>query len=261
MLFSIVTINLNNLNGLKKTVESVLHQTCQDFQYIIIDGNSNDGSINYLKNLNYKNFEIVSEKDKGIYDAMNKGIKLSIGDYIIFLNSGDFFPDNSILQSIKDFIDKSVNKIDFIYGDAYEYSPEKLKFYYKTSRKHLYAWYGMFAHHQSMVYSNEIIKKYDITFDLSYHLSSDWDFTLRFLNHCKKIIRLNFPVSVFEQGGYSDKFIIGLNEQYKIRRKTLKFSPLRSVAIYCYHFMLNIVRKTFPFLYNNIRMSATEKLS
>uniref|UniRef100_A0A7V3E7L0 Glycosyltransferase n=1 Tax=Ignavibacterium album TaxID=591197 RepID=A0A7V3E7L0_9BACT len=260
MLFSIVTINYNNLAGLQKTVESVLHQTCQDFQYIIIDGDSNDGSINYLKKINYKNFDIVSEKDHGIYDAMNKGIQLSTGDYIIFLNSGDFFPRDSVLQNIKNFINESKNKIDFIYGDAYEYSPRKEKFYLKISKSHLSAWYGMFAHHQSMVYSNEIIKKYNIRYDLSYNLASDWDFTLRFMNYCKNIKKVNFPLSVFEQGGYSDKFIIGLNEQYKIRLKTLKFSPIKSATIYCYHFLLNSVRKAFPYIYNDVRMSAIDKL-
>ena len=95
---SIITINYNNLKGLKRTVESVVNQTWQEFEYIVIDGGSTDGSVDFIesqsKNIDYW----VSEPDSGIYNAMNKGIIKAIGDYLLFLNSGDHFFSNTVLK-------------------------------------------------------------------------------------------------------------------------------------------------------------------
>ena len=97
---SIITINYNNLEGLKRTVESVVNQIWQEFEYIIIDGGSTDGSAEYIENQK-ENFDYwVSEKDAGIYNAMNKGIKVATGEYLLFLNTQSIpnpirFPLNS----------------------------------------------------------------------------------------------------------------------------------------------------------------------
>jgi glycosyltransferase involved in cell wall biosynthesis len=93
MKLSIITINYNNLEGLKKTVASVIHQTWKEFQYIIIDGGSIDGSAVYIESQRDKIDYWVSEPDNGIYNAMNKGIKVATGDYLLFLNSGDDLTD------------------------------------------------------------------------------------------------------------------------------------------------------------------------
>lgn len=254
MLFSIITINYNNLNGLKRTVESVLKQRFKDFQYLVIDGGSNDGSKEYIESIDKENGVLLSEKDNGIYDAMNKGLELSKGNYVIFLNSGDFFPSEYILSNITSEIKRSSSKVDFLYGDAYEYSLKSNEYYYKKARNHTKAWYGMFAHHQSMVYSNEIIKNNNLKFDLAYKLSSDWDFTFRFLSKSNNFIKVNLALSVFEQGGFSDRFIIGLNEQFRIRRKTLRFNIIKCSIIYLYLFILNVIRKTAPIIYHTVRM-------
>ena len=95
---SIITINFNNLVGLKRTVESVLNQTWNEFEYIVIDGGSTDGSAAYIESQSYKIDYWVSEPDKGIYNAMNKGITKSTGEYLLFLNSGDYLNDSSILN-------------------------------------------------------------------------------------------------------------------------------------------------------------------
>lgn len=106
---SIITINYNNLVGLRKTVESVLAQTYHDFEYIIIDGASTDGSREYLNTVQtdnlhaanqLANLHIVSEPDTGIYNAMNKGIRLAHGEYCLFLNSGDFLIEANVLQRV-----------------------------------------------------------------------------------------------------------------------------------------------------------------
>jgi glycosyltransferase involved in cell wall biosynthesis len=95
---SIITINYNNLEGLKRTVESVINQTWQEFEYIVIDGGSTDGSAEFIKNHSDKIDYWVSEPDKGIFNAMNKGVVKATGEYLLFLNSGDYLNDSSILD-------------------------------------------------------------------------------------------------------------------------------------------------------------------
>ena len=91
---SIITINYNNLEGLKRTVESVINQTSKEFEYIVIDGGSNDGSGAYIESKSEHIDYWVSEPDKGIYNAMNKGIAKASGEYLLFLNSGDHLFSN-----------------------------------------------------------------------------------------------------------------------------------------------------------------------
>ena len=102
MFISIVTINKNNLHGLKNTMESILAQTCDQYEWIIIDGGSSDGSVELIKDNASKIHYWVTEPDNGIYNAMNKGIDESSGDYILFLNSGDRFASPTILSSYRE---------------------------------------------------------------------------------------------------------------------------------------------------------------
>lgn len=102
MRLSIITVNLNNLDGLRATVQSVVSQSFEDFEFIIIDGGSYDGSVEWIKesSLVYPKIIWISEKDTGVFNAMNKGIKMSTGDYLLFLNSGDYLVDNEVLNHV-----------------------------------------------------------------------------------------------------------------------------------------------------------------
>lgn len=100
MFFSIITINYNDKSGLRRTIESVASQTYVDYEYIIIDGGSTDGSVDVIKEFASDIDCWVSEKDRGIYHAMNKGVLQAHGDYCLFLNSGDAFYDKSVLEHI-----------------------------------------------------------------------------------------------------------------------------------------------------------------
>jgi glycosyltransferase involved in cell wall biosynthesis len=97
---SIITINYNNRDGLRKTIESVVGQTFRDFEYIIIDGGSTDGSVEVIKEYANRIDYWVSEKDKGIYNAMNKGAMAAHGEYLQFLNSGDVLCDKDVLRNV-----------------------------------------------------------------------------------------------------------------------------------------------------------------
>lgn len=112
---SIITINYNNCLGLSRTIKSVLAQTFKDLEYIIIDGGSNDDSIDVIKSHQDSIDYWVSEPDKGIYNAMNKGIKKASGEYLQFLNSGDTFVDNTVLSTVF----SKPRTADIVYGDLF----------------------------------------------------------------------------------------------------------------------------------------------
>ena len=120
MKYSIITVNFNNIEGLRKTIESVIHQTFHDFEFIVIDGGSTDGSTDVLKKYDAQINYWVSEPDGGIYQGMNKGIKKATGEYLNFMNSGDCFYNEEVLQHV---FNKHLT-CDIIVGKDYHYDPQ-----------------------------------------------------------------------------------------------------------------------------------------
>lgn len=116
MTLSVITINYNNAAGLEKTIKSVISQTNKSYEFIIIDGDSTDGSKEIIERHKGEINYWVSEPDKGIYNAMNKGVKVAKGEYCIFMNSGDIFYSNKVID---DFFDKADLTSDIIEGDCY----------------------------------------------------------------------------------------------------------------------------------------------
>ena len=115
MKFAIITINYNNCEGLRRTIESVVNQTCRDFEYIIIDGGSTDGSVDVIKQYANQIDYWVSEQDKGIYNAMNKGVVVAKGEYCLFMNSGDCLYNESVIERVNELVDFNS---DIIAGDV-----------------------------------------------------------------------------------------------------------------------------------------------
>ena len=121
MKFSIITVCYNSISTIEQTIKSVLGQTFKDFEYIVVDGGSKDGTVQVLEK--YKDqIRYISEKDKGIYDAMNKGLKMAKGEIIGMIGSDDFYPTNDVLVAIANAFDKY--KTDAIYGDKQYVNPE-----------------------------------------------------------------------------------------------------------------------------------------
>jgi glycosyltransferase involved in cell wall biosynthesis len=120
MKYSIITVNFNNKEGLRKTIESVIHQTFRDYEFIVIDGGSTDGSTDILREYDTHINYWVSEPDGGIYQGMNKGIKIAAGEYLNFMNSGDCFYDPDILEKVSRY----KSEADFIVGKDYHYNEE-----------------------------------------------------------------------------------------------------------------------------------------
>lgn len=122
---SIITINSNDSRGLRKTIESVINQTFSDFEYIVIDGDSSDGSKELLEIYKNKITYSISEPDSGIYNAMNKGIKIAKGEYLLFLNSGDSLLESSTLTKVANRLDGNAA---IYYGDLVYFNKKKKKF-------------------------------------------------------------------------------------------------------------------------------------
>ncbi len=251
-MISIITINYNNLKGLNRTVDSVLNQKYRNIEYIIIDGNSTDGSKTFLEKINGGNLIVISENDDGLYDAMNKGLENAKGDYVLFMNSGDCFVDSNVLTLMNSIIEEEYLAPKFVYGDAFDKDYNANEKYCKKAKSHTKYWYGMFANHQSMLFSTKIINNYSLKHNLEYKLSADWDFVIRFLQKIDlntEVVYINKPISIFELGGYSSNFVMGIKEQFTIRRNSLHWNYFYCFLISYVHLTLNILRKHTPFIY------------
>jgi glycosyltransferase involved in cell wall biosynthesis len=206
IIISIITINLNNKEGLKNTLNSILIQNnLENIEWILIDGNSNDGSFDYLNNyqLPFKH-KLISEKDKGIYFAMNKGIQLSNGTLVIFLNSGDTFMHNNCIQ--------------LIYNIYYKHSSDLMLFGFKY-QNHLkypkplfWRFWGMPTSHQAMVYSRKLLL--ENIYDTKFKLAGDYDNFMKICTLTKKINNVNELLIINENYGSNTKLNV-LKEEYK----------------------------------------------
>jgi glycosyltransferase involved in cell wall biosynthesis len=174
MKLSIITINRNNAAGLRKTIESVVSQTYTDFEYIIIDGASTDESVDVIKEYADKITFWVSEPDNGIYNAMNKGILKAKGEYLLFLNSGDWFCNKTTLEDVFELNREE----DLIYGDIISYNSEEEKIpdIYPDQITGLRLFETTICHqsifHKRSLYNNDKYKE-------NYRVVSDWEFLVR----------------------------------------------------------------------------------
>lgn len=181
MRISIITVVYNNKATIANAIESVLSQNYDDIEYIIIDGKSTDGTLDVINHYSSRISKIVSENDKGIYDAMNKGLRLATGDVIGILNSDDFYANNSILNEVMSQFNKD-HDLDILYGDLVYVKPDDVN---KLVRKWKSKPYnsnffenGDVPPHPSLFVSSRVYKEAG-HFNLKYRLASDYEFMLR----------------------------------------------------------------------------------
>lgn len=201
---SIITINLNNKAGLQKTMSSVLSQTFTDYEYIIIDGGSNDGSLDAIKENADKITYWVSEPDKGIYNAINKGIAKAKGEYCLFLNGGDSLVHTNSLNSLfKNSFDD-----DVVYWDLYLIKgTKKIKKYCQPQKLTASFFYSNTLNHQSCLIKRNLFEKYGL-YDENYRIVSDWKFlteVIIFRNASYK--HINLTLTYFDFTGISTNSI------------------------------------------------------
>jgi glycosyltransferase involved in cell wall biosynthesis len=194
---SIITINYNNLAGLEKTVASVVEQAYSNFEYVIIDGDSTDGSCQFLEKHKEKFSYLVSEPDTGIYNAMNKGIKVSKGEYLLFLNSGDVL--NGV-TALSDFVNNPLFSGDIIYGD---YQFKKGKKIYPDILSPLFFIKSSLPH-QSTFFKSSIFDTMGF-YNESYKISADRAFYIDcFLSGKFKFTHIQYFLSIYDLNGLSN---------------------------------------------------------
>ena len=214
-LVSIITVVLNNKKFLQQSINSVLNQSYENYELIIIDGKSTDGTMEILKKNNSKIDFWISEKDKGIYNAMNKGIKLSRGSIISILNSDDIYYKHALKIATSYF--NRYQYIDFLFGSVIKY---KLLYGYRPWKIH---WsFGFYSTHSIGFFIRKKSQKKVGYYNTKYKLSSDYDFFYRMIvKHKLKgmATKKNEIFGKFRRGGISSKisFMDYLNETIKIR--------------------------------------------
>lgn len=197
---SIITISYNNARGLLRTIESVVNQTYTDYEYIIIDGGSSDESKQIIESFSHKVTYWVSEPDKGVYHAMNKGIKAATGEYLHFLNSGDSYASSNVLE--KTFITEYTEPL--LRGmQMCDYGTHQTRWENLGNRE--VTLYDMFVNtmlHQATFIRHDMFEKYG-NYDETLKIVSDWKFFFQTILGGEKTAFLNFDIVLFEMEGIS----------------------------------------------------------
>lgn len=197
---TVITICLNAEKYLEQTILSVINQDYSNIEYIIIDGKSKDRTIEIIKKYEKKIKIWISETDSGIYDALNKGIMLSNGDWINVMNAGDTFVSSKTVSLVMSSVDKNT---DLITGDRYSVSENSSQKRYEKARLKNLKKYGMPSGHQSMFIRSKIMKKY--LYSTLYRYASDHDLLIRLSLDKIRFQFLRKPISCYLRGGISDR--------------------------------------------------------
>ena len=242
MKISLITISYNSENSISKTFSSVKSQSFNQFDYLLIDGGSKDGTLTIAKKQNHIS-KIVSEPDKGIYDALNKGIKNSTGEIIGFLNSDDTFYDENSLQHIFDAFD---DKTDCVFGDlTYTDKSEKVKRVWKGSAFKKGAFEkGWMPAHPTFYCRKSVYKKLGL-YDDSFKIAGDFELMLRFLE--KHNIRSKYiPRTLVNMkvGGASNN---GLKSKLDILKEEFRAFDQNDISINKLSYIFNKAKKINEF--------------
>jgi glycosyltransferase involved in cell wall biosynthesis len=223
MKFSIITVTYNAERFIEKTIQSVINQTYSDFEYIIVDGQSTDKTLEKIQNLKPQipNLKLLSETDSGLYDAMNKGLALATGDFVWFINAGDeIFSDNT-LQNIVNKFSILNSPFSIIYGQSLiideKGNPlgERHKIAPKILSKNSFL-NGLVVCHQSILVRREIASQYN----LNYKVSADYDWTITAVSQSQGNLYIDDYLSKFMTSGISSIHRKrGLIERFTIMKK------------------------------------------
>lgn len=207
--FSIITVCYNASATIRETIASVLNQTYQELEYIVVDGKSNDGTNEILQGFDDTRMTFVSEKDSGIFDAMNKGMKMASGDYLIFLGADDTFFDKDVLKKVAN---KLTADNDVVYGDVLLKTRQRL-YNGPFSR---WTWGHRNISHQSIFYPKSIYRRYQ--YNEKYRSVADWDYNLRLLTDGIKFTYIGETICIFnDEDGLSSN---SKDEEFlKVRRE------------------------------------------
>jgi glycosyltransferase involved in cell wall biosynthesis len=245
---SIITVVYNNIATIEDAINSVLNQDYPNIEYIVIDGKSNDGTLDIINKYRSKIHTVISEPDLGIYDAMNKGINHSTGDIIGILNSDDLYENNTILSTIiKKFeLDKN---LDIIYGNLVYVKPNNTQtIVRKWKSKNYYPTYfedGNVPPHPSLFLKSSVYKNAG-NFNLKYKLAADYEYMLRiFKKFTFKIEYLDLYIVRMRLGGATNKSIKNI---IKGNKEIIKAWESNSIKIPFLLMPLRLIKRLMQFL-------------
>lgn len=240
MKLSIITINRDNVVGLRKTLESVFNQAFRDFEYIVIDGNSTDGSVELIKQYegsSVENFSWISEPDTGIYNAMNKGIRMAKGEYVQFLNSGDVLAANDVTEKMlfelkveSEKLNDNTNSIPVLYGNMMKQTPKRLlrdKGFAGRQPTMLDFYTGTLNHSPAYI-KRSLFDTYGL-YDETLKIVSDWKWYLQVivLNGVVPVYK-DIDVTVFDMNGISTVNVsLDKEERLQVLTEILPMSVLK----------------------------------
>lgn len=220
MKITLITVCYNSEKTIKDTIESVLKQTYKKYEYIIVDGNSKDKTLDIIKSYEKKfnnNLEYISESDKGLYDAMNQGIKLASGDVIGILNSDDILYDENVFQKIIDNFEEN----DGVYSNLVLMNEDFTKITRNFKSKELSKKKGWHPPHPTLYLKKEIYEKYG-NYNINYKIAADLDFMYRIINNNVKLKYIDTCFVKMRTGGASTNGLKGYYKNFKESYKVLK---------------------------------------
>lgn len=205
MKISVITVVFNGERTIEETIKSVIGQSHKDIEYIIIDGKSSDKTLEIVDRYKKRIEVVISEKDKGIYDAMNKGVSFATGDYIFFLNADDTFFNRDVIKNVVEAINKNP-EFDYYYGGVVcqnIFGSKSRSILSKSISDSAISW-GENIRHQSLFVKREV---FDIIggFNTSYFVNADYDFQCRLVTNKLRGLYMNILISVYDQNGFSSK--------------------------------------------------------
>jgi glycosyltransferase involved in cell wall biosynthesis len=267
MKLSIITINKNNAVGLEKTIKSVISQSNKNFEYIVIDGASTDGSVEVIKKSSSGINYWISEPDTGIYNAMNKGIRKAQGEYCLFLNSGDYLISPATLQDVFNEIN-NIPPADIFYSNMITTNGAVVK--YPAPLTINYFLNGTISHQNSLI-RRSLFTEHGL-YNEELYIASDWEYFLKeYWIYKSKFSHINTNISVFDTNGIGSKYSPDrFNENLTIFRNVFRelSEPIVNSYIYQRTIYYNIVKdygetKLLKFILKLYRffISRTNKIS
>lgn len=252
---AILTVVRDDRPGLIATRDSLRAQRWRGFDWIVVDGASTDGTAEWLTAHAAETVWWRSAPDRGLYDAMNIALAAARSSHVLFLNAGDRLatPDSAalILEAAARHPDA-----DLLYGDALERLPDG-HIVVKPARSHRLAVFGMFTHHQAMIYRRTALN--DLSFNLRYAIAADYALTLEVLRRGGPAVHLPIPLCVFTSGGRSQRAAsLGRREQALIRSDLLGFGLLTNATIGGLQWLTLTIRRCAPRLYAQLRFRKRE---
>jgi glycosyltransferase involved in cell wall biosynthesis len=233
---SIITVNLNNAKGLLKTIESVISQSNKDFEFIVIDGASSDGSAEIVNQYKSHFQYSVSEKDSGIYNAMNKGIRNSNGEYLLFLNSGDWLNNENVVKNVLPLL----NSFDVISGDIDIFDKNEWCHIKSEDKLTIGYFLRISLYHQATFISRKLFKEYGY-YNEEFKSTGDYEFFLRTLVKNRSSYKhIDLLISNFLTDGMSnDPKFISINAKEREKSWQMSFSKLVLKEIEAFHQLKN----------------------